>query len=37
MFVTALTVVGIAFAIATGIESRRRDSLIVRRPWQRAR
>jgi hypothetical protein len=37
MFVTALTVVGVAFAIATGIESRRRDSFITRRPWHGAR
>lgn len=35
MLVTVMTVVGVAFAIATGIESRRRDSLILRRPWRR--
>ena len=35
MFVTALTILGVAFAIATGVEARRQNQFIVRRPWRR--
>lgn len=37
MFVTVLTTVGIAFAIATGIQSRRQTGLITRRTLGEAR
>lgn len=37
MFVIALTVVAVAYAIATGIESRRRGGIITPRSREEAR